>query len=85
MEKLSSIRELLDLTAAVPIMAGILQRFGGEQGMMTVPEQKAVEFALGRLETRRAEIERAAGLGDDDAEEAAPGISDGEEAQDLFS
>jgi hypothetical protein len=85
MENLSSIRELLDLTAAVPLVAGILQRFGGEQGMMTVPEQKAVEFALGRLETRRADIERAAGLADDDAGDAASGIPDGEEAQDLFS
>lgn len=81
MEKLSSMKELLDLTAAVPILAGILQRFGGDQGMLTIPEQKALEWSLGKHETRRAELEQAAGLADD-AEDQATGTP---EAEDLFS
>jgi hypothetical protein len=85
MNKFESIKELLDLTAVVPLLAGVLQRFGGDQPMLTGAEQKALEYALEKIEARREALERAAGLADEDGETGAAGIPDGEEAGDLFS
>jgi hypothetical protein len=85
MEKFDSIKELIDLTAVVPLLIGIRQRFGGDQGMLTGPEQTALDYATAKHEARRAELERAAGLAEEDGEAAAPGASGDEEAEDLFS
>jgi hypothetical protein len=84
MEKYSSMKELLDLTAVVPLLAGVLQRFGGDQAMLTNAEQKALEYALQKHEARRVELETAAGLGDEQAGDGASGIPEDVEAEDLF-
>ena len=66
--------ELLDLSAAVTVMSGILERFTTQQ-LLTNSEAQVLTYAQHVLETRRKELLEAFGIVEDEMPADREGVA----------
>lgn len=71
--------DFMNLTVVVPVLNGILERFGG-QGALTSAEQNVLAYAVKNLEERRQALEADLGIEPIGLEGSTAGIPDSDEA-----
>lgn len=77
MENTQRMNDFMNLTVVVPVLNGILERFGG-QGALTSAEQNVLAYAVKNLEDQRQDLEAELGIEPIGLKEADAGIPEGD-------